>query len=518
MKKVARILNLLLAVFIVSCNSEPVVPNFEDLQDGTIYDYLIRNEDQFSSFISIMKIGGIDEALSSYNPNGTGYTLFLPDNDAINRFIESDPRFSSLDDILNNQEFASAFCRYHVLNMEAKTDDFPFGAFPKPTLSGDYLTVSFIVNTDTSYYKINNSAAVIKSNIEVSNGYIHQIQSVLVPVTFTSYQWLEQHDEYSIFKKAVDTTGQKSLININLKEIENGQPVTVLAEADSIFKKSGINSIDDLIAAISPDNDQYTDSTNPLRNFVAYHFLEGQYFIDDFVDVNTNYTTLSNISLSINGLGYDVAINKGKQVFDTVIYQSDTSYIDFIKFIYDESNVITQSGALHFIDRVMRQQIPSRAIVTFEFHEEPLFNEYRQEGGNFLIENESSLQNIKWSGTDLFFVDVVDGQTTAWNNDYLELDGDFTIAYTIPKIIQGKYNVFLGADAFNPDNAMVEVYIDGKKLGSSIDLTIGGNSNNPFQKIKLGTFDFSIYSKHVVEVNSLIPGRFLWDYIRFEPF
>ena len=77
--------------------------------------------------------------------------------------------------------------------------------------------------------------------------------------------------------------------------------------------------------------------------------------------------------------------------------------------------------------------------------------------------------------------------------------------------------MFLGADAFNQMNALVEVYIDGKVMGGLIDLATGGSSAYPFTGIELGTIDFLKYEGHTIEIRSLIPGRFSWDYIRFEP-
>jgi hypothetical protein len=97
------------------------------------------------------------------------------------------------------------------------------------------------------------------------------------------------------------------------------------------------------------------------------------------------------------------------------------------------------------------------------------------------------------------------------------LDGDFTISYQIPKIIQGKYNVFLGADAYNSQNALVELYVDGNKLGGLIDLTKGGSASYPYVAYRVGAIDFKKYASHTITVKSLIPGRFKWDYIRFEP-
>jgi hypothetical protein len=398
--------------------------------------------------------------------------------------------------------------------MGVHTNQFPFGAFSEPTLSGDFLTVNFIIETDTAYYKINNQAAVVLPNIQVSNGYVHLIQTALKPVAFTTYQWVEQTPGFSIFKEALDITGLQPLLHFNRKTEINRQPVTLLVEPDRIYKENGINDLNSLIALISPNDNDYTNTSNPLYNYVAYHILSGQYFIDNFEGTSTNYITFSDIPLNINGLGIDLAINKGKE--DTVYVQNRPK--DYIGFLYDESNVITQSGAIHTIDRIMRQRTPSRSNRTFEFYEEPLLNQYRQEVGTFKIEDPEALFHIKWSGADLFFVELGSQQSSAWGNDYLEINGDFIISYTIPRIIQGRYRVYIRAEAFSAQNALVEVYIDGKKIGGLVDLTTGGTANSPFQTRELGTIDFKRYSTHVVEIRPLIPGRFLWDFIRFEPF
>ena len=519
MKKIFYIINLIAVVIAFnSCKEPERIAGFEDAEQYSIYNYIVENKEEFSDFLAILEAGGVDKTLSAYNPNGSGYTLFLPGNKAIDNFIKNTEGISSINDILNNPDYAAAFSRYHVVNMAARSQDFPFGAFSEPTLSDDYLTVSFIIETDTSYYKINNQAAVIYKDIEVSNGYIHEIETALEPITFTSYGWLNENSGYSIFKGALELTGVKSMVDFNVKDAENISPVTLLVEPDKVFNENGINSVEDLAKLISPNNNNYTSLTNPLYNYCTYHILTGGRYINDFEGSATNYTTLSEIPLNINGLGNDLLINKGKQVFDTIVSGIDTTIIDYIGFLYDESNVTTQSGAIHLIDRIMKQVTPSRAIVTFEFWEEPLINEYRREVGSYLIEDKAALYYIDWSGADLFFTEKGDEQTSAWGNDYLEIDGDFKISYVVPKIVQGRYKVFLGAERFNSANALIEVYIDGKKVSSLVDLSQGGSSNYPFQRIELGTIDFKKYESHKVEVIPLIPGRFLWDYIRFEPF
>jgi hypothetical protein len=138
--------------------------------------------------------------------------------------------------------------------------------------------------------------------------------------------------------------------------------------------------------------------------------------------------------------------------------------------------------------------------------------------GSYFIEDTASLSRIKWTGADLFFIKEEEDSQNAWGNDFLQITGNFKISYRIPKIVQGKYNAFLGAHSYYKSNALVEVAIDGKKVGGLIDLSYGGSNDYPFQGIKLGTVEFIKYSEHTVEITSLIPGRFLWDYIGFNKF
>ena len=519
MKKIPVILSLIIVLFAgFSCKDEPVAAGFEDQEQMTIYDYIAANPDQFSDFMKILEKGGVDKTLSAYNPHGVGYSLFLPDNDAVEKFIEESDQFSSLDDLLNDAEYVSVLSRYHAVNMSINSNDFPFGALPAQTLSNDYLTVSFVIETDTSYYKINNQAAVIKPNIELSNGIIHLIGSMLSPITYTTYDWLSQNQGYSIFKAAVDVTGLQGMFDINTKdEVTKPRPFTLLIEHDSIFSRGGIHSLQDLENRISPGNSNYADPSNPLYNYILYHMLTENHFLNDFLGNSTNYTTYSEIPLNINGSGIDILINKGKEVFDTLTFQGDTTYIDYVGIFYDFSNVLTQSGVIHFIDQIMTQQKPSRAIQTFAFYEEPLLNEYRKEPDEYLIEDTTSLNTIHWTGADLTFVAEGENMNSAWGGDYLIIDGDFTISYTIPKLVQGNYTVLLGADSYNPRNALIQVYVDGKNIGGLIDLVTGGNSDAPFTQIELGSMNFLKYDSHKIEIKSLIPGRFGWDYIRFEP-
>ena len=522
MKRISIILSLLVVLSIpYSCES-PDVPEagFKDQLKFTIYDYLVENENDYSSFLQILQAGGLDKTLSAYNPGGKtagdGYTLFLPDNKAVDDFISSsNGEYANLEALLNDKAFSEALAKYHILNQGVASNEFPFGTFNQPTLSNDFLNVNFDVQSDTTFYKINNQAQVIKANIELSNGYIQVIGAMLKPITLNSYGWLKKNSGYSIFTAALEATGIDKTINVDMRiEDQLLKPFTMLVEPDAVYKKRNINSVEDLMQTISPGRTDYTNSTNPLNVFVGYHLVTGSSFLDDLAKYNTNYSTFADIPVRINGLGLDIVINKSPEL---VFIDENQDTTDFVGLDYDVSNVNTQSGPIHFITQILKPWVPARADQNFGLWDEPLLQRYGALGGNFSIETQSELDNITWSGEELVYVKSIDASDNAWNNDYLLIEGDFSLTYNIAKIIQGKYDVFIQADGFNSRNAVVEVYIDGNKLGGLIDLTKDGSANDPFHFYKVGTIDFKKYEGHAVQIKTLIPGILKLDVIQFKP-
>jgi len=138
LKKILIILIIPGIAIFQACEEPERVGGFEDAEQFSIYDYIIENEEQFSSFLKILEIGGIDFTLSATNPDGDGYTLFLPDNNALDQFIDNTEQLPSLNDLLNDSVYVSTFSRYHIVKQGMRSNEFPFGAFPVPTLSDDF--------------------------------------------------------------------------------------------------------------------------------------------------------------------------------------------------------------------------------------------------------------------------------------------------------------------------------------------------------------------------------------------
>jgi len=525
MKRISIIFCIFVALLMqFSCKQSAIIDTgFKDQIKLSILDYIVANPKDYSSFLRILEVADLDKTLSAYNPGGktggVGYTLFLPTNAAVDNFIKDNGKYASLDAMLKDVAYVSALARYHVLNQAIISNDFPFGAFSQPTLSNDYLNVNFDVRPDTTYYKINNQGNVIKANIKLSNGYIQVIGTMLSPVTQNSYNWLKSASGFSIFCAAMDKTGLDKIINVDMK-LPN-QPLgqfTMLVEPDSIYKKRGINSFDDLALSVSPGRTDFLSNSNPLNTFIYYHVVTQSLFLNKLTTNDPqNYNTMADVPIYINGktAGLDIAINKGREIF--VSAKHDTT--DFVGILYDQSNVSTQSGAIHFVNQIMNPVLALQKEVWFEFWDENFVGQYRNVAASatYLLESHALLNHVTWSGAPLSYIKSIDPTVTAWSQDWFQIDGDFIITYNVPSLVQGKYDVSIQADAFSTDNAVVEVSIDGVKIGGLLDLTKSGNATYPFYEFQLGSVSFPKYGGHAIQVKSIIPGIFKWDFVHFKP-
>jgi uncharacterized surface protein with fasciclin (FAS1) repeats len=510
---------LLFLLFPSGCKEDISEARFYEDETRSIADYIESNEDVFSRFQQVMKTGELETTLKSYNPEGNNYTLFLPTDEAFDRFVENSNDYASFNELLDDTDYLKSLVRYHVLNMGLERNDFPYGILPDTTLSGNALTVGFTTGIDSTVVKINNYATILRFNIELSNGYIHVIDEVLEPIVYSSYEWLEQRPDYSIFSEALEITGLKDTFKIKSSETEIEYPKnTLLVESDEVFNKHGIQSIDDLKEKYSPNRQDYAAQSNGLFQFVAYHILIGSHFLNNFEGKNTNYNTYATFPISLNALGLEMLINKGAANFDTIINGNDTTIIDFVQINYDESNVLTRNGTIHFIMDVMEPYRPKPRAQTFEFYEEELISRWEKAPGDYEFNDPSRFEVISWEGVEeVKYVKSASNLSGIWNNDYLEIDGDFIITYEMPKLLPGKYMLQIKANDEYYNNATIQVYLDGERIGGNVDLTENPNKWSSMNLYNIGQRNFTEFETHQLRIRSLIAGRFMWDGVRFEP-
>jgi hypothetical protein len=340
---------------------------------------------------------------------------------------------------------------------------------------------------------------------------------MLTPVVFTSYEWVEQRSDFSIFTQLLTQCGLADTLNAFVLD-ELGRAVynefTLFAESNSLYSANGIESFDDLIKAIDPAGSagqNYTSPANAVNKYARYHILEKSVFLDEFA--SEVYNTYGDLPVSVD-LDDILKINTGTKVFETIINGSDTVSINYLQVIEENSNIVTRSGAIHQLDHLLYPFLPGRKTVTYQFYEEPVIDALRNvEGEHTVIDDD--LEYISFIGTkSLLYVKSTTAISGNSNADYVQVIGDINFSFTTPKILAGRYTLKLVLDRGNPRYASVQALVDDNKVGVVIDLK---TNTRTFSTFTIGTVEFSEFGTHTVNLKTIIPGYLLIDRIIFEP-
>lgn len=328
-----------------SCDPDPYGSHWSGEENLSIGQYIDANQQEFSSFHKLLQESKLLNTLYGYNPFNDGYTLFMPSNEAIDRFISQHPDYASLDELVQDTSFIRSFLRYHIVKRRLHTDDLPDGAVMDSTLTGQRLSFSFFQDGDKHLIRVNNQAPITKSNLELTNGYIHVISEVLQQPKMNGFEWLQQQQDYSIISKAIELSGVKARLW--------WQKYTILAEPDSIYHRHGIFSTDDLIKRLATPGMSYTNRSSSFYKFTGYHIVGGEYYLNDLAWGRKKYWTLDSNPLIIE-VGQEIKINPGIDTYGTKVNGSGhTVLIDYISPNWDNYNVVTRSGPVHTITDIL---------------------------------------------------------------------------------------------------------------------------------------------------------------------
>ena len=316
----------------------------EEEEMRTIGTYLDQHQQEYEKFYAILEQEGLLSTLYGYNPYGEGYTLFLPTDGAIDRFVGQED-YRDFGDLLLDTAFLHTLTRYHTVNKKLHTNEFPYGALTDPTLTGDRLTIGFYTVGDNPLFKVNNNAPITESNLDMTNGYIHVVSEVLRKPELSGVEWLRQDDRFSILAGAMELSG-----------ISDGlwfSQYTILAEQDSIYRKYGINTVEDLVDRLEMQEIPDQDPEDALYQFVAYHILYRDLYLNDFELGTFDYWTMGNESVTIE-VGLDIRINPGMQVYRMDVSESgDTTIIDYIDLVLEDCNIMTRTGPVHSLTELL---------------------------------------------------------------------------------------------------------------------------------------------------------------------
>ncbi len=334
-----------LALAVSSCKESIDDGNFAIKTEQTVSDYLADAPEKFSDIKAIfdrVRLGRSDEAstLTSVLSARGNYTLFAPNNEAVSKYIKG-LGISSIDELTYDQaELIAKSCiidNGELSAYEEATFPSPSGSFAEPNLNDRILSCTQDTTADGKmYYVINGGSKVLKTNNEVSNGMIHEVDSVIAPSTDNLYEMIASADNMQIFAHLLEqTTWADSLavpyIDMDYENEEReavfypafgtqaGLPYdvpmhryigfTAFVEPDDVFASEwGITLNKDAEgnvtnwaevmakfkqkceAAYGTDAaDDLSSPDNAINRFVAYHLLDGRIAYDRFVGHYNEY-------------------------------------------------------------------------------------------------------------------------------------------------------------------------------------------------------------------------------------
>ncbi|MDA3890619.1 MAG: fasciclin domain-containing protein, partial [Salinivirgaceae bacterium] len=297
-----------------------------------ITDYVYEYPDLFSEFGKVMQATGIENLLRVRGP----FTLMLPNNDAMQDYYERMGVSSHTDIEIKTLE---DFAYNHIFQGQIPSGSIGEGSLLYKNGLGD-LVACELAGTEIL---LNKEAIIINRDILVSNGYIHQIDHTLDPITDNIYDVLKSLPGYSIFTEGLEKAGLKDTLQII--EFPYGNNIartsfTLLAVPDTLFNREGISSIDDLINKYGTGDD-LADKSNGFYQYMEYHCLSGTHYFSDFTPGENGdiYYLIS----------YDNYLNiLVDQHYK--INMTDTSYSSF----YNElSNIPAKNGTIHTVNDLL---------------------------------------------------------------------------------------------------------------------------------------------------------------------
>ena len=301
MKRILYILAISLSI--LACTDDIDKSNRYTFTGETVADFLLNRSEKYSHFITLLKRAELFSLLQTYGQ----YTLFLPDNEAVEKYVQeqdsiywvtkdtdapvktgiTSPLVEELSDSMVN-----VIARTHLVEGNYLTASFDDGALPHWNFYDRYLGISYEPTDEGFYIKVNTTATIIDGDNEVENGVVHIMDRVIEPTTEILPEQIAKYNYFSLFSEALDETrfcdSLRLFIDENFKPLETVDAqytpqkkyyrYTGFVETDEVFNAAGIYTLADLKAFAekwygTEERDNPKHPRNALNRFVAYHFV-----------------------------------------------------------------------------------------------------------------------------------------------------------------------------------------------------------------------------------------------------
>lgn len=363
MKRYLLILATALTIF--SCQDPYEDTVFTPFDVKPAATYLSSRDTIFSEWIKLLNYTDLYNAA---NQSSKTYTFAVPTNDAVISFL-ADYGVASVTDL--DLIYAKTLVKFHMLNGAVQPKELTNGGrILTPTLSNDFWDISFAEDYENlgTAILINEEAAILEEGNTVTNGVVYTIDKVLLPLVETVYDRLNENENYSLFTEAVTLTGWDKALNVVIDSVYTAgigtvgvyKNYTALVVPNEVYEEAGIKTISQLLSFLDVKGTNYTEASNGLNVYVAYHLMSSSNYLEDL------YTFPDGVTETIFS-------NLADRVFSTSVDEENNYWINYdssslsgIQFIEEKTDITAKNGILHEIDGIMPVSEPEALTVSWD--------------------------------------------------------------------------------------------------------------------------------------------------------
>jgi len=475
--KIFAIIGLAIICSCIIYSCDPYEISYETTADQLMGEYIETSED-CSIFYELAETTGNASFIKAY---GT-YTCFVPTNSAFETYFTENGKTSLSD--FSSDELQNLF-KYHIINDTIRTQDFTDGKMSSPSMNGRYITSGATIEGTSAYYTLNKQALITEANIEVGNGIIHKLNTVLDPPVKSVAEKIEENSSYSIFTEALKATGIYDIIN----ESENWY--TVFVESDEVLAGTtiNINSYQDLYDKYCNTGDP-TDPTDSLYLYMAYHCINSCSYMADLIQQTAIVTLAPNEVVTIMDKSDSIIINQ------TTI--AGTTYLG-ANIIEDNSDNICYNGVFHELNGDVYIRVLSPTAVFWDPTTQPemmsLTGIYKDQITNTWFSSDA-LSQIDFGGTNT---------TIGYYSEGNCIDGDCVdvyirtavvpwIEFQTPVLIKGTYKLWV-AYRYHAYGNTIQTSWNGEELTKLFDIGVSGQTYSKIDEDEYYALGYKWYSE-----------------------
>jgi uncharacterized surface protein with fasciclin (FAS1) repeats len=262
----------------------------------------------FKTLAAALKAAGLVDTLKGSGP----FTVFAPSDDAFAKLPAG-----TVENLLKpeNKAQLASILTYHVVSGRVAAADV-VKLTTATTVNGQRVDIL----AKDGEVTIDGKAKVIKTDIACSNGVIHVIDSVIMPVQKDILQVAGEAGSFTILAKAIQAAGL-------VDALKSKGPFTVFAPTDQAFQKLPAGTIESLL---KPENKE------KLASILKFHVISGATYADSVVKLHESPKTLQ-------GQTFEIKVQDGKVTIGNSAAKAGVAATD----------IEASNGVIHVIDTVL---------------------------------------------------------------------------------------------------------------------------------------------------------------------